>query len=294
MKLLRYGPSGYERPGLLDATGRIRDLTQHLHGGDLADLTLAPERLAALARIDPTELPEVPGPQRLGPCVGGVGKIVCVGLNYRSLAALAGLALPEQPVIFLKAASALCGPDDALTLPPGTDAVDWEVELAVVIGQTTRRVSRTAAMAAVAGYCVINDVSARDWQFGPGNKPGGAFNGAQWDLGKNHDGFAPLGPWLVTADEIDDPGKLSLWLDVDDERRQDAATSDWLFDLPTIISFISQHMTLHAGDVIATGTPPGSGFLHQPPRYLAAGQIMRAGIAGLGTQTRRVVAAPKD
>lgn len=294
MKLLRYDPPGHERPARLDADGRLRDLTRHVLGGDLANGALDPDRLAELARLDPSRLPVVHAPVRLGPCVGGVGKIICVGLNYRSLAHHAKLSLPDQPVIFLKAASALCGPDDELVLPAGSAAVDWEVELAVVIGRTTRRVGRDDAMAAVAGYCVINDISARDWQFGAGNGPGSAFNGGQWDLGKSHDGFAPLGPWLVTADEIDQAGALSLWLDVDDERLQQAATSDWLFDVPTIISYVSQHMTLHAGDLIATGTPPGSGFLREPPRYLAAGQVMRAGIDGLGTQTRRVVAATED
>ncbi|HET6720310.1 MAG TPA: fumarylacetoacetate hydrolase family protein [Rhodocyclaceae bacterium] len=294
MKLLRYGPPGFERPGLLDAGGQIRDLTQYLHGSDIAGTTLDPERLKVLARLDPTRLPLVPNPLRLGPCVGGVGKIVCVGLNYRSLATQAGLALPTAPVIFLKAASAICGPDDDLELPPGSAAVDWEVELAVVIGRTTRRVSRDQAMAHVAGYCIINDVSARDWQFGPDGLPGSAFNGGQWDLGKNHDGFAPLGPWLVTPDEIGDPDALALWLDVDDQRMQGAATSDWLFDLPTLIAHVSQHMTLHPGDLIATGTPPGCGFLRQPPRFLEVGEVLRAGIDRLGTQTRRVVATPED
>lgn len=294
MKLLRYGPPGFERPGLLDGSGRIRDLTQYLHGGDIAGATLAPERLRTLAALDPAALPPVPGPVRLGPCVSGVGKIVCVGLNYRSLATQAGLALPTAPVIFLKAASAICGPDDDLELPPGSAAVDWEVELAVVIGRTARRVSRDQAMAHVAGYCIINDVSARDWQFGPEGQPGSAFNGGQWDLGKNHDGFAPLGPWLVTPDEIGDPDALALWLDLDDKRMQQANTSDWLFDLPTLIAHVSQHLTLHPGDLIATGTPPGCGFLAQPPRYLAAGEVLRAGIDRLGTQTRRVVASPEN
>ena len=290
MKLLRYGPPGQERPGLLDAAGRIRDLGGC---GDLAGAALAPERLAALARLDPGTLPEVSGPVRLGPCVAGVGKIVCVGLNYRSLAAAAGLALPAQPVIFLKAPSAICGPDDELALPPGTGMVDWEVELAAVIGRRAQRVSRAEAMEHVAGYCVINDLSARDWQFGPEGLPGGTYNGGQWDLGKNHDGFAPLGPWLVTRDEVPDPGRLGLWLEVDGETMQRADTADWLFDLPTLIAFISRHLTLNPGDIIATGTPPGSGFLRQPPRFLTAGQTLRAGIAGLGTQTRRVIAPPE-
>lgn len=290
MKLLRYGPPGCERPGRLDDQGRIRDLGRFLEGADLAGERLDPLQLAALAALDPATLPAVAGPQRLGPCVGQVGKIVCVGLNYRSLASQAGLALPAQPVIFLKAASAICGPDDDLELPSGSAAVDWEVELAVIIGRRTRRVGRAEAMSCIAGYCVINDVSARDWQFGPGSGPGSAHNGGQWDRGKNHDGFAPLGPWLVTPDEIGDPGQLTLWLDLGSERLQQACTSDWLFDLPTLISGISQYMTLHPGDVIATGTPPGSGFLADPPRYLVAGQILHAGIAGLGTQTRRIVA----
>lgn len=294
MKLLRYGPPGRERPGRLDDQGRIRDLGDFMSGADLAGEWLAPRQLAALAALDPGALPAVAGSQRLGPCVGKVGKIVCVGLNYRSLASQAGLALPEQPVIFLKAASAICGPDDDLELPPGSAAVDWEVELAVVVGRRASRLGRAEAMSCIAGYCIINDLSARDWQFGPGGGPGSTYNGGQWDLGKNHDGFAPLGPWLVTPDEIGDPGQLTLWLDLGNARMQQACTSDWLFDLPTLIAHISQYMTLHPGDIIATGTPPGSGFLADPPHYLAAGQVLHAGIAGLGTQTRRIVAHQKD
>ena len=294
MKLLRYGPPGGERPALLDAEGRLRDLGQLLP--DLAGAALAPDNLARLAECDPTTLPLVSDPVRLGPCVGGIGKIVAVGLNYRSLATATGLPLPTEPVIFLKAASAICGPADPLEIPAGATAVDWEVELAVVIGRRACRVTAADAPAHVAGYCIINDLSERHWQFGssalPGPLAGPLHNGGQWDKGKNHDGFAPLGPWLVTADEIADPQTLDLWLAVDGERMQAGTTADLHFGIATLIADISRYLTLLPGDIIATGTPPGSGFLRQPPRFLRPGQTLRAGISGLGEQCQTVVAAP--
>lgn len=300
MKLLRYGPPGRERPALLTGDGRLHDLGALVP--DIAGAALAPEALAALARRDPSPLPVVPQPVRLGPCVGGVGKIVAVGLNYRSLAAATGLPLPAQPVVFLKAASAVSGPADPLEIPAGATSVDWEVELAVVIGRRAQRVSPADAMAHVAGYCIINDLSERAWQFGdaglpgavPGNTPPPAHNGGQWDKGKHHDGFAPLGPWLVTADEIADPHALDLWLEVDEHRMQQANTADLHFGIAELIADISRYLTLHPGDVIATGTPPGSGFLRQPPVFLRPGQTLRAGITGLGVQCQQVVAAAPE
>jgi len=302
MKLLRYGPPGRERPGLLAGDGRLHDLGALLP--DIAGAALAPEALAALARRAPSTLPVVDQPVRLGPCVGGVGKIVAVGLNYRSLAAAAGLPLPAQPIVFLKAASALSGFADPLEIPAGATSVDWEVELAVVIGRRTQRVAPADAMAHVAGYCIINDVSERAWQFGDagfpgaepqaGQSPGPAHNGGQWDKGKHHDGFAPLGPWLVTADEIADPHALDLWLEVDDQRMQQANTADLHFGIAELIADISRYLTLHPGDVIATGTPPGSGFLRRPPVFLRPGQTLRAGITGLGVQCQQVVAAAPE
>jgi 2-keto-4-pentenoate hydratase/2-oxohepta-3-ene-1,7-dioic acid hydratase in catechol pathway len=285
MKLLRYGPPGAERPGLVDADGALRDLSALIP--DLAGEVLDPLRLAKLGEVDPRSLPRVDAAVRLGPCVGGVDKIVCVGLNYRSLAA-AGFALPREPVIFLKAPSALCGADDPLPLPEGAECVDWEVELAVVIGRSGRNIPAPAAFEHIAGYCVFNDLSERRWQFGDGNA---AVNGGQWDKGKNHDGFAPLGPWLVTGDEVVEPHRLDLWLAVDDERMQSANTADLCFGIPELIAEISRYMSLHPGDVIATGTPPGCGFLRQPPRFLRPGQTLRSGIAGLGEQCRRITTA---
>lgn len=290
MKLVRHGPPGGERPGLIDAAGQLRDLGGHL--ADLAGAALDPARLAALGRLDPSALPRLAPDTRLGPCVGGVGKIVCAGLNYRSLAATAGVALPAEPVLFLKAASALCGAADPLVLPPGALCVDWEVELAVVIGRGGREIAAAQAMAHVAGFAVFNDISERRWQFGAGAAPGSAHNGGQWDKGKNADGFAPLGPWLVTPDEIADPGALALWAAVDGVPMQAASTADMLFGVPQLIAEASRYLRLEPGDVIATGTPPGSAFLRPAPApYLRPGQCLEVGIGGLGSQCRRVVAA---
>lgn len=284
MKLLRYGPPGRERPGLLDAEGRVRDLGNHV--ADLSGEALLPARIAQLATLDPDHLPLVPGqPQgdlRLGPCVAGTGKFIAVGLNYADHAAEAGMDLPDQPVLFTKWTSCIAGPDDDLRLPPGSVATDWEVELGIVIGAGGRDLDRADALDAVAGFCVVNDISERDWQL----RAGGT-----WDKGKGYDGFGPVGPWLVTRDEIADPAALRLWLEVDGERRQDGSTATMVFGPAEIVAYCSRFATLHPGDIITTGTPPGVGMGRTPPTYLRPGQVMRLGIEGLGIQTQRVLAS---
>ncbi|RJL10884.1 fumarylacetoacetate hydrolase family protein [Paracoccus siganidrum] len=283
MKLLRYGPSGSERPGLLDGAGRVRDLSGHID--DIAGQVLTPEGLARLAALDPETLPLVEGiPQqdlRLGPCIGQVGKFIAIGLNYACHASEAGMELPAEPVIFTKWTSSIAGPDDPLHLPAGSAATDWEVELGIVIGSTARNLSESEAMAHVAGYCVVNDISERDWQL---------RRGGTWDKGKGHDGFGPLGPWLVTKDEIADPAALRLWLEVDGERMQDGSTAQMVFGVARLVAECSRYGTLHPGDVITTGTPAGVGMGMKPPRYLRAGQQMRLGIDGLGVQNQQVIA----
>lgn len=286
MKLLRFGAPGQERPGLLDDQGRLRDLSAHV--GDIDGAALAPSTLDRLRRLQIDDLPVVASRQRLGPCVGAVGKLVCSGLNYADHAAEANMPLPTEPLLFMKATSAICGPFDDVLRPPGAEKLDWEVELAIVIGTRARRVSRADALSHVAGYCVINDVSERSFQL---------ERGGQWMKGKSCDTFAPLGPWMVTADEVGDPGALDLWLDlwldVDDVRRQSGNTSTMVFPVATLVSYISDFMTLEPGDVIATGTPPGVGMGIKPaPVYLRDGQVMRAGIRGLGEQRQRVVSPP--
>lgn len=276
MRLVRYGPRGRERPGLVDRDGVLRDLSAHV--ADLDAATLAPARLAALRRLDPRALPAVPRRPRLGVPVAGVGKIVAAGLNYRAHAA-AGHTLPAEPILFLKAPSSLCGARDAVRLPRGATRVDWEVELALVIGRRASHVAPERALEYVAGYCVANDVSERAFQF---------ERGPTWDKGKSCDSFCPLGPWLVTRDEVPDPQALELWLAVDGEPMQAANTADMLFCCAELVACASRYMTLHPGDVLLTGTPPGSGFLQSPPRYLRAGETLRLGIAGLGEQRSRV------
>lgn len=282
MKLLRYGPKGQEKPGMLDAGGRVRDLSRRVP--DIAGAALHPDALALLATIDPETLPLVPGtPQadlRLGPCVGGVGKFVCIGLNYADHAAEAGLPVPAEPVVFAKWTSAIAGPDDDLTLPRGSVKTDWEVELGVVIGKPGSYIDRDEALGHVAGYCVVNDISEREYQ---------TERGGTWDKGKGCDGFGPIGPWLVTPDEVPDPQALRLWLELDGVRRQDGTTATMVFGVAEIIAYISQFMSLQPGDVISTGTPPGVGMGHKPPVFLRAGQMMRLGIAGLGSQSQRVL-----
>lgn len=284
MKLLRYGPIGAEKPGLLDAQGRVRDLSAVVP--DIASAVLLPASLARLRLLNVDDLPLVAGtPQqalRLGACVGQVGKCICIGLNYADHAAESGMAVPPEPVVFNKWTSALCGPDDAVHIPRGSTKTDWEVELAVVIGQGGRYIAEADAMQHVAGYCVMNDVSERDFQL---NRSG------TWDKGKGCDTFGPLGPWLVTADEVPDPQQLALWLEVDGKRVQNGSTVTMVYGVRYLVSYLSQFMSLQPGDVISTGTPPGVGMGHKPPVFLRAGQTMRLGVQGLGVQTQRVVHA---
>lgn len=281
MKLLRYGEKGQEKPGLLDAQGHIRDLSGHIH--DVAGLALDPARLATLSNIDPSSLPLVSGSPRLGACVGQVGKFICIGLNYADHAAESGMAVPTEPVLFNKWTSAICGPNDDVEIPRHSTKTDWEVELGVVIGKGGRYIDESNAMEHVAGYCVINDVSEREWQL---------ERGGTWDKGKGFDTFGPLGPWLVTRDEIPDPHQLNLWLEVDGQRYQNGNTRTMVFQIPALIAYLSRCMSLQPGDVISTGTPPGVGQGIKPePVFLRAGQVMRLGIEGLGEQCQRTVQA---
>jgi 2,4-didehydro-3-deoxy-L-rhamnonate hydrolase len=285
MKLLRHGPRGQERPGVLDAQGRVRDLSAVVP--DIAGEALTAAGLARLREIDLATLPVVPGvPQsglRLGPCVGAVGKFICIGLNYADHAAESGMALPAEPVVFSKWTSAICGPDDDVQIPRGSTRTDWEVELGVVIGTGGRYIAEADALSHVAGYCVVNDVSEREVQLERG--------GGQWDKGKGHDTFGPIGPWLVTADEVPDPQALDLWLEVDGHRFQNGNTRTMVFQVRQLVAHLSRFMSLQPGDIISTGTPPGVGLGQKPPRYLVAGQTMRLGIQGLGEQRQRTVAA---
>lgn len=280
MKLLRYGPRGQERPAMLDEDGGLRDLSAHV--GDIAGDVLSPEGLAALAALDPASLPLVGETPRIGPCVGAVGKFLCIGLNYADHARETGAEPPAEPVLFAKAVSAICGPDDDIEIPRGSDQTDWEVELGVVIGTRAKYVTEADALGHVAGYCLVNDVSERRFQF---------EHCGQWTKGKSHDTFGPIGPWLVTPDEIGDVQALDMWLDVDGERRQTGNTRTMIFSVAQIISHLSQFMTLQPGDVIATGTPPGVGFGMKPQTFLRAGQTMTLGIAGLGEQRQKTVQA---
>ncbi|MCB2116291.1 MAG: ureidoglycolate lyase [Rhodobacteraceae bacterium] len=277
MKLLRYGPTGQERPGLLDADGRIRDLSAHVP--DIAGDALRPDGLAALAALDPASLPLVEGTPRLGPCVGAVGKFICIGLNYADHAAETGAAIPSEPIVFAKWTSAITGPNDGIEIPRGSSKTDWEVELGVVIGKGGRYIAPDYALNHVAGYCVINDVSEREWQM---------ERGGTWDKGKGCDSFGPLGPWLVTPDEAGDPGSLRLWLEVDGHRYQDGTTATMIFGVAEIIAYLSRFLSLQPGDVIATGTPPGVGLGQKPPVYLKGGEVVRLGVEGLGEQLHKV------
>jgi 2-keto-4-pentenoate hydratase/2-oxohepta-3-ene-1,7-dioic acid hydratase in catechol pathway len=266
---------------MLDAQGRLRDLSQHI--ADVGGAALSPASLAKLRALDSAALPLVEGQPRLGACVGGIGKFICIGLNYADHAAETGAAIPEEPVVFNKWTSAVVGPYDRVEIPRGSQKTDWEVELGVVIGQGGRYISEADAMRHVAGYCVINDVSEREYQI---------ERGGTWDKGKGCDTFGPIGPWLVTADEIADPHNLNLWLEVDGKRYQDGNTSTMIFRIPQIVSYLSRFMSLQPGDVISTGTPPGVGMGQKPqPVYLRAGQTMRLGIEGLGEQRQQTVQA---
>ena len=281
MKLLRIGKKGQERPALLDNNGQLRDLSAVVT--DIAGATLSPQSIARLQEIDPSTLPLVEGSPRIGACVGQVGKFICIGLNYADHAAETGAAIPAEPVVFSKWTSAIVGPDDDIEIPRNSRKTDWEVELGVVIGKGGRYISESDALEHVAGYCVINDVSEREFQL---------ELGGTWDKGKGCDTFGPLGPWLVTRDEIADPHQLDLWLEVDGHRYQNGNTRTMIFQIPKIVSYLSQFMSLQPGDVISTGTPPGVGLGIKPePVYLRAGQTMRLGITGLGEQQQRTVNA---
>ncbi|MDO5604873.1 MAG: fumarylacetoacetate hydrolase family protein [Paracoccus sp. (in: a-proteobacteria)] len=280
MKLMRVGPAGQERPALLDKTGRIRDLSGHVP--DISGGVLEPAGLARLAALDPAQLPEIAGTPRIGACVGAVGKFICIGLNYADHARETGKEPPDEPVIFAKAVSAICGPDDDIEIPRGSEKTDWEVEMGVIIGQRAKYVSEAEALDHVAGYCVINDLSERAFQ---------SERGGQWTKGKSHDTFGPIGPWLVTKDEIADVQALDMWLDVDGERRQTGNTRTMIFGVAQLVSYLSQFMTLLPGDVISSGTPPGVGLGMKPPVYLRAGQVVTLGIEGLGSQRQLMVPA---
>jgi 2,4-didehydro-3-deoxy-L-rhamnonate hydrolase len=280
VKLLRVGTMGCERPALLAADGTLRDLTGIVD--DIAGDGLGAARLGALAQLDPYALPKLPASSRLGPPVGRIGKMICVGLNYADHAAESGMEVPELPVIFMKATTAIVGPNDDLMIPRGSQKTDWEVELGVVIGEVTRGVERAQALNHVAGYLVVHDVSERAFQL---------EQGGQWVKGKSCDTFGPLGPWLVTRDEIPDPQCLPLWLEVNGHRYQQGNTRTMIFDVAYLISHISRYMTLMPGDIISTGTPPGVGMGQQPPRFLRAGDLVQLGIEGLGSQRQHVVGA---
>ncbi len=280
MKLVRYGPADGEKPGLIDADGGLRDLSAHVN--DIDPAALAPASLARLGALDPAGLPLVAGKPRLGVPVAGVGKIVGIGLNYADHAAESGMAVPTEPVLFAKATTALNGPYDPVLMPQGGEKLDWEAELAVVIGAAARNVAQRDAPAHIAGYCVSNDVSERAFQH---------ERGGDWIKGKSCDGFAPLGPWLVTADEVPDPQGLRVWLAVNGERMQDSSTAQMIFGVAYLVSYVSGFMTLMPGDVIFTGTPPGVGAGRKPPRFLKPGDVMTLGVEGLGEQRQEVVAA---
>jgi 2-keto-4-pentenoate hydratase/2-oxohepta-3-ene-1,7-dioic acid hydratase in catechol pathway len=278
MKLLRFGPAGNEQPGMLDAAGRIRSLVGIVD--DVAGATLLAASIERLQKIDPEDLPAVREPVRLGPCVGRVGKVMCIGLNYAEHAAETGAQLPKEPVLFMKATSAISGPNDDIHIPRGSTQTDWEVELGVVIGEKAKHVNEDEAFNYVAGYCVSHDVSEREFQ---------KERGGQWTKGKSCDTFGPIGPWLVTKDEVPDPQNLSLWLEVDGKRRQDGSTGTMIFGVKKVVSYLSQFMTLHPGDIISTGTPSGVGMGCNPPVFLRPGQTVRLSVEGLGEQQQRTV-----
>ncbi|MCK9552445.1 fumarylacetoacetate hydrolase family protein [Aquamicrobium sp.] len=279
MKLLRYGEPGAEKPGLLDAEGGIRDLSAHVT--DIGGAALDPVALAELAKLDPQTLPAVSGSPRIGPCVANVGKFICIGLNYADHAAESGLAVPSEPVVFMKASSAIVGPDDDVLIPRGSEKTDWEVELGIVIGRKAKYVSEAEALNYVAGYCVAHDVSERAFQ----NERQG-----QWTKGKSCDTFGPIGPWMVTKDEIADPQQLGMWLKVNGETMQNGSTRTMVYQVAYLVSYLSQFMSLMPGDIISTGTPPGVGMGMKPQRFLRAGDVIELGIEGLGTQKQNVKA----
>jgi len=278
MKLLRFGNAGKEQPGILDEYGDIRDLSQYI--ADFDGLGISAENLEKISDLDLSSLPKVQGNPRIGPCVTGTGKYVCIGLNYSDHAAEAGMEVPAEPIIFMKASSAICGPNDDIIIPRGAEQVDWEVELGLVIGKQAKYVNEDEALDYLSGYCVLNDVSEREYQL---------HRSGQWTKGKSCDTFGPVGPWLVTTDEIPDPQNLNLWLDVNGERMQTGSTNTMVFNVAFIISYLSKFMTLHPGDIIATGTPPGIGNGFTPPRFVKAGDKIQLGIEGLGQQQQTYV-----
>ena len=279
MKLLRYGSQGQEKPGILAADGEIRDLSGIIP--DFAGESLLPASIEKVRNTDIAVLPRVAGRPRIGPCVGGVGKFICIGLNYSDHAAESGMAVPVEPVVFMKATSSICGPDDTVVIPRGSKKTDWEVELGVVIGKPAKYVEEADALSHVAGYCVINDLSERAFQLeGTG----------QWVKGKSADTFGPIGPWLVTPDEVPDPQNLEMWLEVDGHRYQNGSTKTMVFGVAHLISYLSRFMSLRSGDIISTGTPPGVGFGQKPPVYLHPGNRIQLGIRGLGQQNQDVAA----
>jgi 2-keto-4-pentenoate hydratase/2-oxohepta-3-ene-1,7-dioic acid hydratase in catechol pathway len=280
MKLVRFGEVGRERPGVLDGDGHVRDLSAHI--GDISGEVLSDEGLSRIAAIDPQNLPRAADGARLGSPVAAPSKFVAIGLNYSDHAAEVGLAIPSEPIIFLKAVTSVCGPNDPVEKPRGSTKLDWEVELGLVIGKRAKYVEEADALSHVAGYCLANDVSERNFQ---------TERQGQWTKGKSHDTFGPLGPWLVTKDEIADPHTLSMWLDVNGERQQSGSTTTMIFKVPKIVSYVSQFMTLLPGDVIVTGTPPGVGSGKKPPRFLNVGDVVTLGVEGLGTQRQQIVAA---
>ena len=273
MKLLRYGEAGSEKPGLLDADGNIRDLSAHV--ADIAGTALHPASLEMLSKLDPKSLPVVSGRPRLGACVAGTGKFICIGLNYSDHAAETGATVPPEPIIFMKASSAIVGPDDDVLIPRGSEKTDWEVELGVVIGKTAKYVSEDDALDYVAGYCVSHDVSERAFQ---------AERQGQWTKGKSCDTFGPIGPWLVTKDEVADPQNLKMWLTVNGKTMQNGSTKTMVYGVKYLVSYLSQFMSLHPGDIISTGTPPGVGLGMKPPVFLKAGDVVELGIEGMGQQ----------
>ena len=280
MKLLRYGNPGQEKPGMLDQNGTIRDLSNIVE--DIAGDVLLPEGLEKLKNLDPGSLPTIEGSPRMGACVSGIGKFICIGLNYSDHAEETGAKVPPEPIIFSKATSAVCGPDDDIIIPRNSVKTDWEVELGVVIGKPAKYVEESSALDHVAGYCVINDVSEREFQ---------SERQGQWVKGKSCDSFGPTGPWLVTPDEAGDPQNLKLWLDVDGKRYQDGSTNTMVYGVAFLIHYLSQFFTLHPGDVISTGTPPGVGLGQKPdPVFLRPGQTIRLGVEGLGIQTQKTIA----
>jgi 2-keto-4-pentenoate hydratase/2-oxohepta-3-ene-1,7-dioic acid hydratase in catechol pathway len=281
MKLLRYGPEGAEKPGLMDDGGTLRDLSGVV--GDIAGATLGEEGLSRLRGLDTALLPEVDASVRLGPCVAGIGKMICIGLNYSDHAAETGATVPPEPIIFMKATSAVCGPNDPVFIPRDSEKTDWEVELGVVIGKRAKYVAESDAMAHIAGYCVVNDVSERAFQ---------TERSGQWTKGKSADHFAPTGPWLVTRDAVADPQALPMWLSVNGEKVQDGSTATMVYGAAFLVSYLSRFMSLNPGDIISTGTPPGVGMGMKPPRFLKPGDVIELGIEGLGQQRQVCMADP--